>query len=421
MQIKNICASLLACGGLMLLTGCTKDEIDPNNLVTAVPKTAHETQFDKWLAVNFLQPYNIDVQYRLNNNELDLEYHSTPMSYQQSIRFAHITKHACLEAYDEVTGSQAFVRQLFPKILQLVGSYRYNSIGNKEQGAAEGGRKISIYGLDEIDLSNVDNVNQIFQTMHHEFGHIQNQVKSYPQDFKSITSTSYVGQAWSTYWTEVEGAYTIDATIREEVASDAIKAYLAKLTELTTKIATLESEIATLKKAIEDLEVELIFASDADRPAIQAKIDAKKAELATKEAELATAQAEEKALRESVANTEDYAIWRRVNNLIEYYRAQPDGYSNLNALRAGFISAYASSSPDEDFVEVQATYIMEPQQTWEAILLMAGPGADAIKQKLAMVRTYLQDKWNIDLDKLRTIVQRRHGELSSLDLNSLDV
>lgn len=403
------------------MTGCSEDKVDPNNLVTTVSKTEHSTAFDKWLAKNFLEPYNIDVQYRLNNNELDLEYHSTPISYEQGVRFAHITKYACLEAYDEVTGSQAFVRQLFPKILQLVGSYRYNSIGSKEQGAAEGGRKISVYGLDEVDLTNVDNVNQIFQTMHHEFGHIQNQVKSFPQDFKSITSTKYVGQAWSTYWTEVDGAYTIDATILDEVASDAIKTYLTNLKTVETTISTLTTESATLKKEIENLEIDIMFASGSDLVTLQAQLDAKKAELATKETALTTAQADKTALQESVASTEDYAVWRRVNNLVQYYRSQPDGYSNLNAMRAGFVSAYASHSPDEDFVEVQAIYIMEPQQTWEALLLMAGPGADAIKQKLSVVRSYLQDKWGIDLDQLRTVVQRRHSELSTLDLNSLDV
>lgn len=380
--------------GLVGLASCASDEPNPNQMVTTVSSTATQTDFDKWLEVNFLTPYNINIQYRLNNNELDPEAYITPVSYEQAIRFAHITKHACLEAYDEVTGSQQFVRSLFPKLLQLGGSHLYNLNGTIDQGAAEGGRKISIYGLNSVDLTDFDQISEMFHTMHHEFGHIQNQTKSFSQEYRAITPTLYQGAQWSTYWAELEGGNTVDQTIRNEVkaSNPSVQPFLDKYAALTTEIDALTTEL------------EDPFISD---------------KAATK-AKLATKTAEREALQTAFYATEEGQLWRRVNSLLAYYMNK-SGYLDLNALRAGFISAYSTASPDEDFVEVQATYIMETPHTWETILLLAGPGADAIKQKLAMVRSYLQSEWNINLDNLRDAVQRRHNNISTIDINSVAI
>lgn len=380
--------------GLVGLASCASDEPNPNQMVTTVSSTATQTDFDKWLEVNFLTPYNINIQYRLNNNELDPEAYITPVSYEQAIRFAHITKHACLEAYDEVTGSQQFVRSLFPKLLQLGGSHLYNLNGTIDQGAAEGGRKISIYGLNSVDLTNFDQISEMFHTMHHEFGHIQNQTKNFSQEYRAITPTLYQGAQWSTYWAELEGGNTVDQTIRSEV-----KASNPSVQPFLDKYAALTKEIDALTTELEDPSI-------ADEAATKAK--------------LATKTAERDALQTAFYATEEGQLWRRVNSLLAYYMNK-SGYLDLNALRAGFISAYSTASPDEDFVEVQATYIMETPHTWETILLLAGPGADAIKQKLAMVRSYLQSEWNINLDNLRDAVQRRHNNISTIDINSVAI
>lgn len=378
----------------MGLASCASDEPNPEQMVTKVSATATQTDFDKWLEHNFLKPYNINIQYRLNNNELDPEAYITPVSYEQAIRFAHITKHACLEAYDEVTGSQLFVRSLFPKLLQLGGSHLYNMNGTIDQGAAEGGRKISIYGLNSVNLENFDQISEMFHTMHHEFGHIQNQTKSFSQEYRAITPTQYQGAQWSTYWAELEGASTVDQTIRSEV-----KASNPSIQTFLDRYAALTSDIERLTAELEDF-----FVTDAE--AKQAELDAK--------------TAEREALQTTFYASEGGKLWRRVNSQLAYYMNK-SGYLDLNALRAGFISAYSTASPDEDFVEVQATYIMETPHTWETLLILAGPGANAIKQKLAMVRAYLKTEWSIELDALRDAVQRRHNNISTIDINSVAI
>ena len=47
-------------------------------------------------------------------------------------------------------------------------------------------------------------------------------------------------------------------------------------------------------------------------------------------------------------------------------------------------------------------------------------GKNAILAKLSLIRSYLMDSWGVDIDKLRKIVLRREGEISSLDLETLN-
>jgi len=45
-------------------------------------------------------------------------------------------------------------------------------------------------------------------------------------------------------------------------------------------------------------------------------------------------------------------------------------------------------------------------------------GAEIIKQKFEVVYNYMKDSWNIDLNQLRDIVQRRSSEIDKLDLEN---
>lgn len=93
--------------------------------------------------------------------------------------------------------------------------------------------------------------------------------------------------------------------------------------------------------------------------------------------------------------------------------------SDEKALRNGFITPYGSSEVHEDFAETVANYVTHSAAWWNAQLETAGTGATYITQKLEMARTYMQDTWNINLDTLRDIVQRRSSEVLDLDLTNL--
>jgi len=90
-------------------------------------------------------------------------------------------------------------------------------------------------------------------------------------------------------------------------------------------------------------------------------------------------------------------------------------------LAKGFISPYASSEASEDFVELIAIYITHDATYWSTMLTSAGTvGAPIINQKFEIVYNYMLNSWGIDLNELRSVVQRRSGEIGNLDLDNLN-
>lgn len=102
-------------------------------------------------------------------------------------------------------------------------------------------------------------------------------------------------------------------------------------------------------------------------------------------------------------------------NLITPGSYQSSSWVNLSdqeALDMGFISNYASSETQEDFVEIIAIYVTHTAEYWEALVGKASPeGQGFIEQKLAVVKDYMKTTWSIDLDELRDVVQRRSEEI----------
>lgn len=67
-------------------------------------------------------------------------------------------------------------------------------------GTAEGGRKILLAGVNDLDryIQNANMLNHYyFKTIHHEFTHILNQTKPIPTDFQLVTGNGYVADSWS--------------------------------------------------------------------------------------------------------------------------------------------------------------------------------------------------------------------------------
>lgn len=105
-------------------------------------------------------------------------------------------------------------------------------------------------------------------------------------------------------------------------------------------------------------------------------------------------------------------------------------WSNIedeDAMKRGFVTAYAMSEGKEDFAEMLSTYVTSTPAEWEQILTTAGSNRidetltarQALEQKLSLVRDYMTKSWGLDIDKLRDAVLHRGNELSSLDLEQL--
>ena len=102
---------------------------------------------------------------------------------------------------------------------------------------------------------------------------------------------------------------------------------------------------------------------------------------------------------------------------LDYQSSSWVNVSDADALNMGFISPYASSEPQEDFVEMISIYVTNTAEYWDELVGSASEDGQAkIAQKLDVVKDYLKTSWDIDIDKLREVVQRRSGEIYDLDL-----
>lgn len=276
-----------------VLASCSKEKLDQKSIFgTDSPERG---AFDTWLLLNYVEPYNIQFNYKYIDRESDNNYNLVPAEYDKAVAMAKLTKYLWIDSYNELLGD-TFIKTYCPRMIQLIGSKAFNSQGSVVLGTAEGGLKITLYNINGLNPSSpsIDFLNEwFFKTMHHEFAHILHQTKNYSTDFNLI-STDYQGPSW----------------------------------------LNLESD--------------------------------------------------------AVAN------------------------------KMGYVTCYASYSPDEDFVEIISNYVTHAKGYWESVLATAGEeGGDKLARKFEIVRNYLQESWGIDIDKLRDIVQKRSANISQLDLKTL--
>ena len=199
-----VAAALCAC-----LTGCRKDSLSSTSVFPDEPVVMNN--FDKWLYTNFTAPYNVRFIYRYDDAETDNSYNLVPPVYEKAIGMAVLIRENWVNTYIEAVDSD-FVKTYCPRIYQLLGSNEYNSQHSKVLGTAEGGLKITLFGVNDIDLSNLYiNLDKIdrdpasspldlnywyFHTMHHEFCHILTQKVNYDMAYREISAGEYHSADW---------------------------------------------------------------------------------------------------------------------------------------------------------------------------------------------------------------------------------
>ena len=96
---------------------------------------------------------------------------------------------------------------------------------------------------------------------------------------------------------------------------------------------------------------------------------------------------------------------------------------NQEFLTNGFISDYSQHSYQEDFAEMLSTYITNDAETWNSLMEKAGQSASLIEGKLDIVRRYMMENFNIDIENLRDAVQRRQADIleGKVDLTDISV
>lgn len=166
------------------------ETLDPNSYTYAL---------DAYCKYEYNEPYNISFLYKMQDISSDMDYNLIPCSYEKSIDFAVLCKYLWYDVYKELAGDgDDFVKTYSPRILHLIGSPAINPYtGTIKLGEAEGGKKITLYRGNEMNITDVDVLNEFyFKTMHHEFGHILHQNHLYPQDFRLLANGQYSPQDW---------------------------------------------------------------------------------------------------------------------------------------------------------------------------------------------------------------------------------
>ncbi len=324
-------------GAMLTMASCSEDSLDEKSIFPD-PTTSNSTAFDKWLEVNYQQPYNIQLKYRFEFKESDETKNLAPARYDKSVALAKLTKYLWLESYEELKGRD-FIRQYCPKILHFIGSYGYNSGGSVTLGVAEGGMKISLYNVNNIDYNNpdIEFLNYwFFKTMHHEFAHILHQTKPYPTDFNEVSAANYQSESW------------VNLEENQWLALGFITDYASRETQ-------------------EDF-VEII------------------------------------------ANyiTHDQEWWDEQLDLAVKYT-----YKGKTSAGADIEKSFYGTEPTA--AEIKAASIAKVESTD-----IDRSGRGYLETKLDIVRDWLKASWDIDLDALRDIVQRRSANVKMLDLQTLN-
>ena len=197
------------------LASCHEDKLDSESIFAngMGSSTREQTEFDYWLKKYYVDDYNISLKYYYNDKESDQSYNVTPADYDKAKALSWIIKYVWIDAYTEcMDGDKTFLRTYTPRVIQLSGSYKWNSNDSQVMGTAEQGMKVMLYGVNELDLDNprfvaddpyeskstkpIDMNYWFFHTMHHEFCHILTQTKEYSTDFQTISNGTYHATDW---------------------------------------------------------------------------------------------------------------------------------------------------------------------------------------------------------------------------------
>lgn len=200
--MKFIKFYLILLSSVLVISACKKEKLDDQSVF--VDPTVEKNPLDNYIYTNFILDYNIDILYKYVDRESDLNYNLLPASYNSSIRLTKLFKYLGFEPYDEVTGSKAFIKRYFPKLINFIGEAAYRNNGTKVLGTAEGARKITLYEVNRLNATTGVNADFLtdsyFHTIHHEFQHILNQTTDFPTSFSAISGNAYVDDVWNTQY-----------------------------------------------------------------------------------------------------------------------------------------------------------------------------------------------------------------------------
>lgn len=371
--LKYIAPVLLA----PLFVGCSEDKIGPSIFpeVSDEPDpNSYTYKFDKWLNNNFRDIYNVDFKYLMEDVEADMEYNLVPATYENARDLALLTKYLWYDSYKELTGED-FIKSYGPRILHLVGSPAYNpNSGTETLGLAEGGLKVTLFKVNAMDLTDINMMNEYyFRTMHHEFGHILHQTKSYPTDFNLLSNGRYDDSSWQ----QKQPGYVASLGFVTPYASSQSREDFA------------ETIANYITRSDEQMELILWMA---------------------KRGWTTGSDKDDSTLEDDDAVYYSYYFYDDPSDpeSIHYFlNSVEKSASDCRMGVIGLNGEYMTSVPE---VEAYLEMLQETRQIYPVEDKDNVDGYDLIMSKQSIARNWFTDQWKISFDELRNIVQRRQKD-----------
>lgn len=225
-----------------------------------------------------------------------------------------------------------------------------------------------------MDLTDINMLNEYyFRTMHHEFGHILHQTKSYPTEFNLLSTGRYDESSWQSkqpgYVASLGFVTPYASSQAREDFAETIANYLTRVPEQMDLILWMAKQGWTTGSDKADGELE---DEDADYFCYY-----------------------------YLADPED------PKSQVYFLHSQEKGFGQYLMGLVGLNGEYLTT------VEQVENYLDELRKTREIYPVEDRDNVDGyemILQKQSIVRNWFADQWKLSFDDLRTIVQRRQSD-----------
>lgn len=206
-RFRNFQSLILSLFFVGFAASCSDEKLGPSIFDTSeetLDPASYTYKFDLFLQNEFLEPYNLQFAYKMKDVAADMDYNLVPASFENSKKLAVLVKYLWFDVYKKIA-NEAFLKKHGPRMIMLIGSPGYNPANGTELlGLAEGGIKISLLKVNQLNINNVEMLNEFyFKTMHHEFAHILHQTKNYPVEFNLISYKNYDPYNWQERQNEI--------------------------------------------------------------------------------------------------------------------------------------------------------------------------------------------------------------------------
>ena len=367
-KIFVIC--LMAALSAAMFNSCSSDEFGPSIFTISsgnIDKTAYTAPLDSFVKKCFLMPYNVDFKYKMEDISTDVNKNLVPATYDKCKEIAVLIKYLWYDVYRQKAGKdsvegETLLKKFSPRIIHIVGSKNVNpNTGTEVLGETASGIMITMFRTNTLDVEDMDYSNEyFFKTMHHEFGHMLCSKFVVPQNYRTITAGTYDALSWQETSDSVAlGQGYISQYSRNNYEDDFVEMFCVYLTSTPDQW---ERRLNTSRWAWAEVEVM-------------------------------------------------YDYWSKFNNKVKVGTADIDSVGYLKSVSDkgdGKCTIIRKKVKREDTSEEESTVYAHTIPDDEGNIQFVGEGGhDNILIKFGILKNYLTENYNIDIDKIRDEVNHR--------------